>query len=104
MKQPKTINIQLDELIPLEGASHKDVVEYYVDFPMRYAQVVARLVDGSIARLRDARQFLGWRGYDANPSMLFTANGRQFVVGRAAENYIARDGSLVYADRQVNAA
>ena len=104
MKQSKTKTSQLDELIPLLGASHRDVMEYRVDIPMRYAEVVARLVDGSIARLRDTRQFLGWRGYDANPSMLFTANGRQFVVGSGAEKYIARDGSLLYADRQVNAA
>jgi hypothetical protein len=36
--------------------------------------------------------------------MLFIANGRQFVVGSAAENYIARDGSLYFVDRQVDAA
>ena len=69
-----------------------------------HAEVVARLFDGRIARLLDARQFLGWRGYDANPSMLFTAKGRQIVVGNAAEKYIARDGSLLYADREVIAA
>lgn len=104
MKQPKTKTSQLDELIPLVGASHAEVAEYRVDIPMRYAEVVARLFDGRIARLLDARQFLGWRGYDANPSMLFTAKGRQIVVGNAAEKYIARDGSLLYADRQVIAA
>jgi len=84
MKQPNTMSRHLDELIPLLGASHKDVVEYRVDIPMRYAEVVARLVDGTTARLRDARQFLGWHGRYANPSMLFTSNGRQFVVGNIA--------------------
>ncbi len=71
---------------------------------MRYAEVVALLFDGRVARLLDSRQFLGWQGYDANPSMLFMANGRQIVVGDVAEHYIARDGSLLYADRQVIAA
>ena len=32
----------LDEIIPLIGASHTEVVDYLVSVPMRYAEVKAR--------------------------------------------------------------
>ncbi len=36
----------LDEVIPLDGASHTDVVNYSVEIPLRYAECFALLCDG----------------------------------------------------------
>jgi hypothetical protein len=91
----------LDELIPLVGASHTEVVDYLVSIPMRYAEVRARLANGRTARLADAKQFLGWRGYGANPTLLFGCGEQKVIVetGRnqefAGENFIGRDGGQV---------
>jgi len=65
----------LDRAIPLNGASHADVVEYSVDIPMRYAQCFARLADGRTVRLKDSGQFLAWSGWEGKRSFLFR-NGR----------------------------
>lgn len=91
----------LDELIPLLGASHTEVVNYLVSVPMRYAEVRARLANGRTARLADAKQFLGWRGYGANPTLLFGCGERRVIVETGGnqefvdENFIARDGGQV---------
>ena len=95
----------LDEIIPLIGASHTEVVDYLVSVPMRYAEVKARLANGRTARLANAKQFLGWRGYGANPTMLFKCGDRRVVIdtGRRADlgrdlsetKFIARDGGQV---------
>ncbi len=91
----------LDELIPLVGASHTEVVDYLVSIPMRYAEVRARLANGRTARLADAKQFLGWRGYGANPTLLFGCGEQKVIVetGRYQEltdkHFIARDGGQV---------
>ena len=57
----------LDQLVPLQGASHRDVVDYAVTVPMRNAELRARLANGRTTRLIDSRQFLGWQGYGAEP-------------------------------------
>ena len=91
----------LDEIIPLIGASHTEVIDYLVSVPMRYAEVKARLANGRTARLANARQFLGWRGYGANPTMLFDCDGRRVVVDTGHRQdlsnttFIARDGGQV---------
>lgn len=91
----------LDEIIPLIGASHTEVVDYLVSVPMRYAEVKARLANGRTARLANAKQFLGWRGYGANPTMLFACGDRRVVVDTgqqqdlANNTFIARDGGQV---------
>ena len=64
----------LDGLIPLQGASHADVVEYCVDIPMRYAECHAVLADGSKAHFADPRKFLGWSSHDVRRSLLFRNN------------------------------
>lgn len=64
----------LDQVIPLKGASHADVVSYSVEIPMRYAECFARLRDGRKVRLADRSRFIGWSGDDAKRSLLFRKN------------------------------
>lgn len=93
----------LDELIPLQGASHTEVVDYRVSIPMRYAELRARLANGKTTRLANAKQFLGWLGYGADPTLLFECGERRVVLatGRtttpAHNKFIARDGGQVAA-------
>lgn len=96
----------LDTAIPLRGASHADVVHYGVDIPMRYSECYAKLTDGRIVRLRNARQFVGWSGMNGSRRLLF-ANGEQaielrrgadrgFVIGEPdkGRKFVTRDGGL----------
>lgn len=70
----------LDETIPLEGASHADVVEYTVEIPMRYAECRALLADGRKVGLEKPRQFVGWSSHAPDRSLLFRSGGKQFEV------------------------
>jgi len=70
----------LDEAIPLQGASHADVVEYCVEIPMRYAECLAVLNDGRKVGLQKPRQFKGWSQHSPNRSLLFRSNGKHFEV------------------------
>lgn len=70
----------LDEAIPLDGASHADVVEYSVEIPMRYAECFALLQDGRKVGLRHPRRFKGWSQHSRNRSLLFRSNGKHFEV------------------------
>jgi hypothetical protein len=89
---------QLDQLVPLQGASHSDVIDYSVTVPMRNAELSARLADGRTTRLIDSRQFLGWLGYGANPTLLLDCGDRRVVVATGGDHdlgsntFIARDG------------
>ncbi len=65
----------LDEVIPLDGASHTDVVKYSVEIPVRHAECFALLSDGRKVGLAEPRRFVGWSGYDAERSLLFRNNG-----------------------------
>lgn len=91
----------LDNLVPLDGASHSDVIDYCVAVPMRYAEVQARLADGSTARLANSRQFIGWTGYGTNPTLLFDCGDRNVVVDTGREKtvppelFISRDGGQI---------
>ena len=91
----------LDEIAPLHGASHSEVVDYSVSIPLRYAVLRARLANGRIARLIDPRQFLGWLGYGPNPTLLFGCGDQRVVVntgskpGLTQDKFIARDGGQV---------
>ena len=58
-------------LIPLNGASHADVVEYSVEIPMRYAECVVLLKDGRKVGLKDPRRFAGWSSHNPRRSLLF---------------------------------
>ncbi len=70
----------LDEAIPLQGASHAEVVEYRVEIPMRYAECLAVLRDGRKVGLKKPRQFKGWSNHSFNRSLLFRSNGKHFEV------------------------
>ncbi len=67
------VNI-LDDVIPLQGASHADVIAYSVEIPMRYAECFALLSDRRKVPLADARKFVGWSSHDPRRSLLFRDN------------------------------
>lgn len=65
----------LDDLIPLKGASHTDVVEYSVEVPFRYAECFAVLNDGRKVRFIEPRSFVGWSSYSPSRTLLFRVKG-----------------------------
>lgn len=65
----------LDDLIPLRGASHMDVVEYSVEVPFRYAECFALLRDGRKIGLIEPRRFVGWSSYNPSRTLLFRVKG-----------------------------
>jgi malate synthase len=75
-----TIRI-LDDLLPLNGASHADVVEYRVEVPMRYAECVALLKDGRKIGFSEPRSFVGWSSNKPERSLLFNNNGTHIEIG-----------------------
>jgi len=91
----------LDEIAPLQGASHSDVVDYSVTVPFFYAELRARLANGKLARLVDASQFIGWFGYGPNPTLLLDCGGQRVAVNTDASStaaqdmFIARDGGQI---------
>jgi hypothetical protein len=70
----------LDDAIPLQGASHAEVVEYVVEIPMRYAECFALLSDGRKVGLRNPRSFVGWSRHDRDRSLLFRSRGKHYEV------------------------
>lgn len=84
----------LDELVPLAGASHTDVVEYRVEIPMRYAECFAILADGRKIAFREPKKFLGWSSHEPRRSLLFRNNDQtlEIEVDSAA---ISRDCTTV---------
>ncbi len=71
----------LDEVIPLDGASHTDVVNYSVEIPVRYAECFALLSDGRKVGLAEPRRFVGWSSHDPDRSLLFRNNGSHIELG-----------------------
>ena len=70
----------LDELIPLKGASHTEVVEYAVEVPLRNAECHALLADGRKVGLVEPWKFKGWSGHDASRTLLFRVNGAHLKI------------------------
>jgi hypothetical protein len=66
----------LDNAVPLQGASHADVVEYCIEAPMRFAECLALLADGRKVGLQNPCQFVGW----SSESLLFNSNGKHCEV------------------------
>ena len=75
----------LDEAIPLQNASHADVVEYVVESPLRYAECLALLGDGRKVGLQNPRRFVGWSAHDRDRSLLFCSNGKHYEVAVEAD-------------------
>jgi len=85
----------LDDAIPLqEGASHADVVEYFVEIPMRYAECFALLSDRRKVTLRDPHKFVGWSRHDRNRSLLFRSDGKHYEVAVEARLYGRAPGCI----------
>lgn len=70
----------LDEALPLQGASHADVVEYVVETPLRYAECSALVSDGRKVALQNPRHFVGWSAHDRDRSLLFRSGGKYCEV------------------------
>ena len=70
----------LDRVIPLDGASHAEVLNYTIEIPMRYANCFAILIDGRKVRLRDSGKFLGWSGWGKQRSYLFRSDDQYIEV------------------------
>jgi len=97
----------LDQLVPLHGASHADVVAYTVEIPMRYAECRAALFCGGVARLADRRQLLGRSGADTAPALLLAGDQNPIILRTASqstpshtrmqlrEKFIGVDGELI---------
>lgn len=65
----------LDAAVPLRAGSHKDVVRYIVEIPMRFAECFALLKDGRKVPLANKRSFVAWSGRDSQRSLMFEAHG-----------------------------
>lgn len=76
----------LDEMIPLRGASHTDVMQYSVEIPTRYAQCFARLTDGRTVGFRNERLFVGWIGHRPCESLLFRSKGLLITLDVAGDS------------------
>ena len=64
----------LDKLVPLQEGSFSDIVEMTIDIPMRYAEWVGTLSDGTRVRLQRGEQLLGWCGPRRNRRYYFQAD------------------------------
>jgi len=81
----------LDRVLPLESASHSDVVMYTVEIPTRYAKCFAVLKDGSKVALRNCRRFVGWLGWNDQRSFLFRSHGLQIEIQTDADHPTCRN-------------
>lgn len=82
---PRPVASILDDAVPLQAASHADVLEYRVETPLRYAECFALLSDGRKVGLRIPRQFVGWSRHDADRSLLFRDQDKLFEVAVEAD-------------------
>jgi len=103
----------LDQMIPLSGARHADVVSYGVDTPMRYSECFAKLADGRVVRLQDSRQFIGWSGMNGSRRLLFRSDAGRILIpafvsqqqamserrSSGLHKFITRDGGLLFVRR-----
>jgi hypothetical protein len=114
MQQEQTEKVKyLDQMIPLNGASHADVVSYGVDTPMRYSECFAKLADGRVVRLKDSRQFIGWSGMNGSRRLLFRSDAGRILIPASVSHqqavsergssgmhkFITRDGGLLFVQR-----
>ena len=103
----------LDQMMPLNGASHAEAVSYGVDTPMRYSECFAKLADGRVVRLKDSRQFIGWSGMNGSRRLLFRSGAGRILIpatvsqqqtaqerrSSGLHKFITRDGGLLFVRR-----
>jgi len=103
----------LDQMIPLNGASHAEAVSYGVDTPMRYSQCFAKLANGRVVRLKDSRQFIGWSGMNGSRRLLFRSDAGRILIpaspsqqqttperrSTGLHKFVTRDGGLLFVQR-----
>jgi len=103
----------LDQMIPLNGASHAEAVSYGVDTPMRYSECFAKLADGRVVRLKDSRQFIGWSGMNGSRRLLFRSDAGRILIPASVSQqqttperrssglhkFVTRDGGLLFVRR-----
>jgi len=70
----------LDRILPLNDASHRDVVRYTVDIPTRYARCFAEMADGRKICFRKLRKFIGWSDRENERSFLFLDQGLHIEI------------------------
>ncbi len=86
----------LDRILPLDSASHAEVVTYAAEISMRYAKCFATLQDGRKVGLQNSRSFVGWLDWNRRRSLLFRTNGLQIEIqsntdhpaGRGTPGYV----------------
>ena len=81
----------LDRIIPLDGASHAEVVSYSAEIPTRYASCFAMLADGSKVRLKDSSKFIGWSGWGDRNSYLFRDNDLHIELQTDPDHPVGKD-------------
>jgi malate synthase len=84
----------LDDVVPLDGASYRDVVGFRIDDS---GVLVAERADGSSARLRRPEAFAGYRGSPAEPAAVLLENqglGIELVIDRSHPVGAADDAGI----------
>ena len=81
-----TLDIELlDTLVPLRGASFRDVVGAGVDLPLRYSEFFVYLNDGTKARPRNPGQLLGYGMRGDHVNFYFRSGAEVVGIGVVAE-------------------
>jgi len=94
----------LDRAIPLNGASHADVVRYTVETIWRRAECIGTLADGQRVKLLDSWQFMGYTGRDPVKSLLFRNNGLHIEVLIDANHPIGKSAPANVCDVTLESA
>ena len=92
----------LDAALPLRTGSHRDVVKYCVDIPMRFAECFAILKDGRRVPLANKRSFVAWTGRAPRCAMLFEVHGLRIEARIDPSDQVASEapGNIASIDVQ----
>ncbi|MCH7822953.1 MAG: malate synthase G [Proteobacteria bacterium] len=94
----------LDRALPLDTASHGDVVNYALDLAASSVTFRATLKDGRTVTLRDAETFVGYKVMDDGHSFLFLHNNLHIEIQTDREHVIGRDAPGNVCDIVLEAA
>ncbi len=96
----------LDQIFPLNGGSHADVVRYFVMRGNDYTLGLhARMDSGSEAQLADQSKFAGFRGHPEDPrEILFVNNGLHVRIPINRDSLIGKDDKAGIRDISLEAA